>query len=226
MRPKSGWAAPAAAVLLIGGVMFVGSRYTRPHADIQIQGVPSASPAASSSAPSSPPASLSSTTVTIDVEGAVKHPGVQKLPADSRVQDAITAAGGQGTGADTSNLNLAAKLTDGTQVYIPQKAKPEDAQKVAENYKGGADAPSVYSTSPAAPGGRSGGGKKHPSGPVSLNTGSESQLESLPGVGPSTAKKILEYRREHGGFSSIEELLAVKGIGPKKLAAMRQWLRL
>lgn len=63
-------------------------------------------------------------------------------------------------------------------------------------------------------------------GSISLNTASSAQLDSLPGVGPSTAQKILGYRREHGGFSSIDELMAVKGIGPKKLKAMRKYLRL
>lgn len=210
-----------ALTVVVGGIFFVGSRYMRPKPTIEIQGLSSPLPASSAAAvPSAAPSTLK-----VDVEGAVLKPGMESLPTDGRVSDAIEAAGGKAADADTEPLNLAAKLMDGTQVFVPHKGVSADAGKVADSYKGGPDAPSTYSSHPDSGGSRS-GGKKHPGSPVSLNTSSEGQLESLPGVGPSTAKKILEYRHDHGGFSSIDEILAVKGIGPKKLKAMRQWLRL
>lgn len=164
--------------------------------------------------------------IIVDVQGAVRNPGIQRLPESTRVFEAIEAAGGKTEKADTSPLNLAAKLTDGAQLYVPTKGA-NDANRVAESIAGGPQAPNPYLANPgkSSSSGRS-SGPKRPSGPVSLNTGSKAQLESLPGVGPSTADKIIAYRIEHGGFSSINELLAVKGIGPKKLKAMRQWLKL
>lgn len=164
--------------------------------------------------------------IVVDVEGAVRSPGIQRLPDSARVFEAIDAAGGKADDADTTPLNLAAKLVDGSQVYVPKKGG-KDSTKIADGIAGGPQAPNQYLAAPkaAGSGGRS-SGPKHPSSPVSLNTGTKAQLESLPGVGPSTADKIIAYRMEHGGFSSINELLAVKGIGPKKLKAMRQWLKL
>ncbi len=214
------WLILLVAMAILGVLFFVGARYQRPKPALDVKAL-TAQPSASPSSLPSGPAALK-----VDVEGSVLHPGLQNLPSDARVSDAITAAGGKGEDADTEPLNLAAKLVDGSQVYVPHRAKPE-ADKVMEAYRGGPGTATPYDSHPSTPssGGHS-GGKKHPSGSVSLNTGSESQLESLPGVGPSTAKKILEYRQAHGGFSSIDELMAVKGIGPKKLKAMRQWLKL
>lgn len=165
--------------------------------------------------------------VRIHVAGFVAKPGVYRLSGDARVNDALAMAGGAKPGADLEQLNLAAKLVDGTQLYVPGK-KPAESAKVAEPYQGGPRAPvsQTYAARPVdvQPGG---GGSKNPApNSVSLNTASKAQLEQLPGVGPSTAQKILDYRQEHGGFSSIDELMAVKGIGPKKMEAMRKYLRL
>jgi competence protein ComEA len=157
--------------------------------------------------------------VIVHVAGAVKHPNVYKLPAGSRVNDAIDAAGGFLSGVDPNQLNLAAKLIDGTQVFVPLRGSSD----TANSYGGGADASSTYSSKPEAA--ASTGGGKHPSGVISLNSATAAQLQNIPGIGPSTADRIISYRTDHHGFKSVDELTAVGGIGEKKLAAMSKWLR-
>jgi competence protein ComEA len=121
----------------------------------------------------------------VDVGGAVKLPGVYTLPAGSRVQDAITMAGGLAPEADPSTINLAAKLRDGQKVLVPVVAV-EGTQPASE---------------PAA------------SYPIDLNTATQAELDSLPGIGATRAEDILAYREAHGGFKSIDELKQVGGIG-------------
>jgi competence protein ComEA len=150
--------------------------------------VPVPSPA---SAGASPAASAS---VTVDVAGKVRRPGVATLPAGSRVVDALRRAGGARGGVDVSGLNLARVLVDGEQILVGRPAA------------GGLAA----SASTSAP---------DPSGAlVNINTATAEQLDTLPGVGPVTAQKILEWRGAHGAFSSVDELLEVDGIGEKTLA--------
>ena len=137
----------------------------------------------------------------VDVSGAVRRPGVYELPAGARVEDAVRRAGGARRGADLQAVNLAAKVADGVQIVVPRK--------------GGAAAPTEGG------GGGGAGSAGQPAGPVNLNSATEAQLESLDGVGPATAQKILDYRRQHGGFTAIDQLDQISGIGPKKLAALR-----
>lgn len=162
--------------------------------------------------------------VVVQAAGAVAKPGVLRMPPDSRVDDAIRAAGGATPNADLESINLAAKLVDGTQVWVPRQ-QPSEATRVAEPYQGKKIA-EAYAPGPAKSAKTAPRSAKHAGGPVNLNTASAGELEGLPGVGPSTAKKILDYRQQHGGFSSVEEVMAVKGIGPKKFQAMRKFLRL
>jgi len=143
-----------------------------------------------------------SSRVTVHVAGAVRRPGVFRLPPRSRVVDAVRRAGGARGGADLSALNLAAKLEDGRQVVVPLRAPPGAAGPVAG--AGTAAAADV---------------------PVDLNTATAEQLDELDGIGPGTAGTILEYREEHGGFGSVEELGQVPGIGEKRLAALREKVR-
>ncbi|MFL6154625.1 MAG: helix-hairpin-helix domain-containing protein [Marmoricola sp.] len=129
--------------------------------------------------------------VVVDVAGKVRHPGVATLPAGSRVIDAIRHAGGTRRGVDLTGLNLARVLTDGEQVLVGEQAA------------GGAAA----SSGPVADGAL-----------VNLNTAGLEQLDGLPGVGPVTAQKILDWRTGHGSFTSVDDLLEVPGIGDKTLA--------
>ena len=173
--------------------------------------------------PAGPPTPAASKSVVVHVVGAVKSPQLLHLGPDSRVDDAIKAAGGPTDKSDLEAINLAAKLTDGTQLFVPTKGAKLD--QVVEAYRAGATADQPYRATPTHAATHS-GGKKAPSGPVSPNTGSLEQLQTIPGVGPSTAQSIVEYRQEHGGFARIEEIAEIRGIGPKKFEKMKKWLRL
>jgi competence protein ComEA len=128
----------------------------------------------------------------IDVAGAVRRPGIYHLAAGTRIADAVAAAGGATVKADVTLVNLAAPLADGEQVLVPAR---------------GAAASTGATPSPTAP--------------VDLNTATAEQLDTLPGVGPATAQKIIDYRQAHGPFRSLDELEAVPGIGPAKLEQMK-----
>ncbi|MBS2961968.1 ComEA family DNA-binding protein [Actinocrinis puniceicyclus] len=153
------------------------------------------------------PGSAAIGTVVVDVEGKVARPGVFHLPAGSRVMDALRAAGGALPGTDLAPLNQARILNDGEQVLVG----------AAPGLEGAAGLPPAS----ARAGGR---GKAPLTGPVHLNTATAQQLEQLPGVGPALAQRILDYRAEHGPFTSIAELRQVHGLGPSKLAALRRWV--
>jgi competence protein ComEA len=134
----------------------------------------------------------------VHVVGAVRRPGLYRLRERSRIADAVARAGGATRRADVSLVNLAAPVADGAQVVVPRRA-PAGAGSAAG------------SATPAAP-----------AGPVHLNTATLEQLDELPGVGPSTAQKILDFREQHGAFTSIDELDAVPGIGPARLEQLRE----
>jgi competence protein ComEA len=133
----------------------------------------------------------------IDVAGAVRRPGLYRLRSGSRIDDAIAAAGGPTAKAQLDAVNLAAPIADGEQVVVPGR--------------GAAGAPAA---SPPAAG-------SSPSAPLDLNTATAEQLDSLPGIGPVTAQKILDYRQEHGAFHSVAELEGVPGIGPGRLSQLK-----
>jgi competence protein ComEA len=141
---------------------------------------------------------LPSSRVVVDVVGAVRRPGLYRLAQGSRIADAVARAGGATRKADLAQVNLAAPLADGEQVVVPRRGGVPGATST-----GGA----------AAPGG--------PAAPVQLSTATLEQLDTLPGVGPVTAQKILDYREKHGAFSSVDALDAVPGIGPKRLEQLR-----
>jgi competence protein ComEA len=131
----------------------------------------------------------------VDVVGAVRHPGLYRLAQGSRVADALARAGGATRKAQLELVNLAAPISDGEQIVVPRRG----AVGVAAQ----------------------GGAGTAPTGPVHLNTATLEQLDALPGVGPVTAQKIVDYRQKHGAFGSVDELDAVPGIGPARLDELR-----
>ncbi|HVL31097.1 MAG TPA: helix-hairpin-helix domain-containing protein [Solirubrobacteraceae bacterium] len=143
--------------------------------------------------------------VTVHVAGAVRRPGVYRLVAGARVDDALRHAGGARPRADLDALNLAAKVEDGRQVLVPVRG----ARATAASPPAGAAAAASGSGSAAAA-----------AQPVNLNTATLEQLDALDGIGPGIAQRILDYREQHGGFRRVEELAEVPGIGPKRLAAL------
>src|SRR5512133_1887019 len=141
-----------------------------------------------------PVARASAPRLFVNVVGAVRRPGLYRLKEGSRVADAVIRAGGPTPKAQIELLNLAARIADGEQIVVPRRGL----------------------ISPAA---ASGGAV--PAGPVHLNNATLEQLEALPGVGPVTAQKILDYRQQHGAFGSVDELDAISGIGPARLEQLR-----
>jgi competence protein ComEA len=172
------------------GVVLLAARFLLPPA-------PAPAPAASRRGPV---AGVARAEVVVHVVGAVRRPGLYRLPRGRRIADAIDRAGGATRRADQAAVNLAAPLADGQQILVPARAS--------------ADA--------GATGGDPGADASASQGPLHLNTATAEQLDGLPGVGPVTAQKILDYRRQHGAFSTIDELDAIPGIGPKRLDELRK----
>ena len=150
--------------------------------------------------------------VTVHVAGAVQDPGVYRLATGARVDDALRSAGGPRERADLTAVNLAARLEDGRQVIVPERA----AAVPTSASPGAAGAQSAG----ASTAGAAATGAVPPGAPINLNTATLEQLDTLDGVGPGIAQRILDYREQHGGFSRVEELGEVPGIGAKRLATL------
>jgi competence protein ComEA len=134
----------------------------------------------------------------VDVTGAVRRPGVYRMPAGSRVDDAVTRAGGPTARAELEAVNRAARLADGQQVVVPERlpgGAAGSAAAIAED------------------------------GPISLGTATVEQLEEIDGIGPVTAGDIVEFRDEHGGLAAVDQLDQVPGIGPATMEALRERLQ-
>jgi competence protein ComEA len=156
-----------------------------------------AAPAVTPVQPVAKPKAATPTLVVVDVAGAVRRPGLYRLREGSRIDDAIASAGGPAAKAQLGAVNLAAPVADGEQVVVP----------------GRGSAGVVPAAAPAA--------GSSPSAPLDLNSATLEQLESLPGIGPVTAQKILDYRQQHGAFHSVAELQGVPGIGPAHMAQLK-----
>ncbi len=169
----------------------VGASATVVSTGTPASGVPDGPPDAESAAPGP-------TELVVHVAGRVRTPGVVRLQPGSRVLDAVEAAGGAEDGVDLSGLNLARLVADGEQVLVGIAALP------------GGVGPAGSAGSPAAPDG----------GQVNLNTATAEQLDTLPGIGPALAGRILDWRVQHGRFNSVDELQEVSGIGPKTFAEL------
>lgn len=157
-----------------------------------------ASVAGGASSALDPTASPSAAPLVVDVAGMVRRPGVYRFAAGARVIDAVHRAGGARRGADLTLLNLAAPLTDGVQIVVPKQGS------------------AVVGSGVAASGG--------PAALVNINTATEPELETLNGVGPVTANAIIQYRTQHGPFSSVDDLVNVSGIGPVTLQELRPFV--
>lgn len=133
----------------------------------------------------------------VHVVGAVRRPGLYRLRDGARIADAVRRAGGATHRADLAGLNLAAPLVDGVQIVVPDLREPPS--------RGGIDDPATG----------------EPSAAVSLSSATVEELDTLPGIGPVTAQKIVDYRTEHGPFASVDDLDAVPGIGPTRVEQLR-----
>jgi competence protein ComEA len=157
--------------------------------------------------------------VVVDVAGRVAHPGIVRLPAGSRVADALARAGGVVPGTDTTGLALAARVADGEQILVDGHPGPATASGPAAGPAAGSGgALAGGSSSPAGGGAPGPGSSAGPDQPVNLNTASAAQLDGLPGVGPALAARIIEWRTQHGRFSSVDQLGEVSGFGDRRLA--------
>lgn len=161
-------------------------------------------------------------TIVVHVAGAVRRPDVYEFREGDRVRDAIIRAGGALPDADLNALNLAEKLSDGQKVYVPVVGEAVQETQVG----------TVSTAEESAGAGRTptsrGSTKKLSSpseGTVNINTADSETLQRLPGVGPATAERIIEYREQKGRFTAPEELMEVRGIGPKKFAKMKALVR-
>lgn len=168
--------------------------------------------------------------IVVYVSGAVNNPGVVRIASDSRVDDALKAAGGPRGDADLVQINLAQRVEDGVQVHVP---------KVGENAAGASASPapvSPQSTAPSTAPPPSPPSVTAPSGDsatealsiekISINSASQAELESIPGVGPVMAQRIIDWRTQNGAFRSVEELANVSGIGEKTLARLAAYVKL
>ncbi len=150
------------------------------------------------------------TMLVVAVEGKVRHPGLVRLPPGSRIADAIEAAGGAEPGTDLSFVNLAQKVVDGELIVIGVTPPPGVAATSGSGSSGAGGSGAGGSSGAAQPG-----------APINLNTATEADLETLPGIGPALAQRIIDYRTQHGAFRSVDELHNVSGIGDAKFAEIK-----
>lgn len=216
-----------AAVVVLGGAVFGYRSMTARPAEVSLPQAVAPAPASGGSggaggtggsgaaAPDAVLAPVPSTTglassVVVQVAGAVLAPGVVTLAPGARWNDAITAAGGPGPDADLDRVNLAAPATDGARLFIPRRGQDPPAEVAATSARPAGGTPTPNAADAA---------------PIDLNTATADELDGLPGVGPSTAAAILEYRDRSGPFRAVDDLDQVAGIGPTRLERLRPLVR-
>jgi competence protein ComEA len=232
----------AVVVVLVGALVSGGGEDAGGTGGVVVRGAPTAGAASGGPSPSAPAgagagagagvgassapgvgAVTGAGRVMVHVLGAVRRSGVVELPASSRVGDALERAGGATDDADLDRLNLARVLTDGERLYVPRVGQQEVPEVLGPVADGGAARP----TAGAGAGGGSGTGGSGGEGAavVDLNTADQTALETLPGIGPGLAGRIIAWRDEHGRFTAVEDLLDVSGIGDVRFAELRDRVR-
>jgi competence protein ComEA len=219
----------AAAVLVVIAARFVGrDSGSHPVPSISMAAPASASPGGQRPRAAPPPPRQR--LIWVDVAGAVRRPGLYSLPAGARVAAALERAGGARARANRAAVNLAAKLADGQQVFVPMQGRGGGATPAAGGGTAGAAAGSAVAApgvdasgagvTAAGAGGPAAGGAAIDAR-ISLSNATQAQLEQLDGIGPALAQRIIQYRQQHGGFRSIDELKDVSGIGDKRFDALK-----
>jgi competence protein ComEA len=204
---------PTALVLasfLLAVLVIAGSRLAQPGAAEAPEVVAPLEPV---SEEPGEPSQATGQEVVVHVVGAVRRPGLLRLRDGARVADAVARAGGAKRSADLAAVNLAAPLVDGVQIFVPSRSSTTGGARASP---GAADDGFGASSASDGVGLAAGSGRK-----VSLATATAEELDELPGVGPVTAQKILDYRSQHGPFRSVEDLDAVPGIGPARIEQLR-----
>ncbi|PZE66670.1 MULTISPECIES: ComEA family DNA-binding protein [unclassified Curtobacterium] len=219
----------AVVVVLVGALVSGGGEGAGGTGGVVVRGAPTAGAASGGPSPSAgasagaAPSAPGAGRVVVHVLGAVRRSGVVELPASSRVGDALESAGGANDDADLDRLNLARVLTDGERLYVPRVGQQEVPEALGPMADGAAAGPTA--TAGAGSGGGSAGTGGEESAVVDLNTADQAVLETLPGIGPGLAGRIIAWRDEHGRFTAVEDLLDVSGIGDVRFAELRDRVR-
>lgn len=207
-------------VILAGGVFWMLKHFHPAlflgEPDLVVETETAPIPTASPPTPSTP---APKPEIAIHVTGAVRSPGVYYLSTDARVHEAIEKAGGKTDRADIHRLNLAAKVRDGEQIYVPEIREVPDVGQAAPVPSTAKDFTSPSSTVPPHPSVKRSASSDR--GCININTATSQELQTLRGIGPAMAQRIIEYRQTSGGFSTVDDLTNVKGIGEKTLEKIR-----
>lgn len=234
LSPRAALVLAAVVVVVALVVVAVGTLRGRSSGEVTVTGgsqpaptVPS--PSGGGPVPSGPAAvgsvapSASAAVAAVYVLGAVRHAGVVEVPVGTRVDAVLERAGGAAADADLARLNLARAVVDGERLYVPRVGETSVPEALGPDVTGGSGG--VGGGAGSGVGGGVGSAAGGPDAVVDLNTADQATLETLPGIGPALAGRIIAWREEHGGFSSVDDLLDVSGIGQARLDDLRDRVR-